>query len=136
MNAKDFITESLVRIANEISQINIRYAYDEITNFHIIEISPEEIRRGDEKYMEMEYELWNNFRTMFPHEDILICEISDTNNMDNILFEKKAPISISGYTSCESSCVIPDFDGIYQSFNYTITENNYTNTIEHFNLAA
>ena len=66
MNAKDFITESLVRIANEISQINIRYAYDEITNFHIIEISPEEIRRGDEKYMEMEYELWNNFRTMFP----------------------------------------------------------------------
>ena len=47
MNAKDFITESLVRIANEISQINIRYAYDEITNFHIIEISPEEIRRGD-----------------------------------------------------------------------------------------
>lgn len=87
MNAKDFIISNLTEISNEIPDIQLRYAFDETLKFHIIEISPESIRRGNEKYMEMEYNLWNNFQQMFPDEDLVIGETDDINNMSNILYE-------------------------------------------------
>lgn len=88
MDARDFIILSLTKISNEIPDIELRYASDETLNFHIIEVSPESIRRGDEKYMKMEYELWQGFRQMFPNEDLLISEIDETNDMSNTLYLK------------------------------------------------
>lgn len=99
MKPSDFIIESLQGISNTINGINIRYAYDEISDFHIIEISPESIRRGLEEYAKMESKLWSDFFELYPDEDILISEISSINNMSNILFEVQSftNMSVSTY---------------------------------------
>lgn len=87
MSATDYIISSLERLSNLICGINIRYAYDDISEFHIIEISPESIRRGNGEYMKWERNMWKEFYESYPNEDILISEPDETNNMTNILFE-------------------------------------------------
>lgn len=122
MNAKDFIISSLTKISNEILDIKLRYAFDETLNFHIIEVSPESIRRGDEKYMEMEYDLWNSFQQMFPNEDLLISEIDETNNMSNTLYETELPIQ-----SQINNIDALRFDSIFSNWikNLSAGENSY-----------
>ena len=61
-NVQDFVIETIQSIASKIPGISIRYAYDIQTNFHIVEVSPESIRRGSEEYMEMELNFKKNFR--------------------------------------------------------------------------
>lgn len=56
-------------------------------DFHIVEVSPESIRRGSEEYMEMEYLLWKEFQEKFPEEDLLVSEPDRINNMENLIFE-------------------------------------------------
>lgn len=90
MNATDFIISNLMKISDEIAGVNLKYAYDEITAFHIIEVSPEDIRRGNDSYMKMECDLWENFQNQYPNEDILICEVDCTNNMQNLLYENQS----------------------------------------------
>lgn len=96
MNAKDFIIESLVKISDKIFGIRLRYAYDVNTDFHIIEVSPEQIRRGNDEYVEMEADLWKEFYDKYPNEDILISDIDETNNMDNVLWENSSTIFDDG----------------------------------------
>lgn len=86
MSAKDYIIKELREISEKINGISLRYAFDSTTNFHIIEVSPEYIRRGSEDYMELESAMWTQFYTLFPCEDILITEESDVNDMSNILY--------------------------------------------------
>ena len=81
------ILSSRQSIASKIPGISIRYAYDIQTNFHIVEVSPESIRRGSEEYMEMEYLLWKEFQEKFPEEDLLVSEPDRINNMENLIFE-------------------------------------------------
>lgn len=87
MSAQNLIISRLKAISSEIKGIKIRYAYDEITDFHIIEISPESIRRGSKEYIELENELSSDFYKSFPSEDILISGALKSNNMSNIIFE-------------------------------------------------
>lgn len=124
MNAKDFIISSLKNISNEILGVNLKYAYDEITSFHIIEVAPEEIRRGNDSYMEMECDLWDDFHNHFPNEDILICAVDCTNNMQNLLYESQS----TTYSNEEANNQIPF------SFKYG-SEEHYENT-EIYQLAA
>ncbi len=63
------------------SCIKIRYAYDKVTNFHIVEVSPETIRRGNDAYMDWEYSV------------ILISEPDECNDMSNIEYD--------GFTFCD-----------------------------------
>lgn len=88
MSAIEFIIFTLTNISKKLSGITLRYAYDKGTDFHIVEVSPESIRRGSPKYMEMEYKLWKEFSEFYPDEDLLIGETDDTNNMDNLLYER------------------------------------------------
>lgn len=87
MTSKDFIISNLEVLSNKIQGIYAKYAYDNISDFHIIEISPESIRRGNEEYMEWESSMWDQFYDLYPDEDILISEPDETDNMTNILFE-------------------------------------------------
>ena len=72
-NVQDFVIETIQSIASKIPGIRIRYAYDIQTNFHIVEVSPESIRRGSEE--------------KFPEEDLLVSEPDRINNMENLIFE-------------------------------------------------
>lgn len=90
MEAKDFIIDHLNKISENISGISLRYAYDEITEFHIIEVSPESIRGGDASYVRMACDLWDSFHERFPDEDLLISDVDETNDMSNLLYENKS----------------------------------------------
>ena len=68
MNAIEYIKSSLSSIAARIPEIGLRYAFDPVTSFHIIEVYPESIRRGNEQYMELEYQVWKEFHALFPNE--------------------------------------------------------------------
>ncbi len=122
MEVKDFIISSLVNISNNIFGIYFKYAHDEVTNFHIIEVSPEEIRRGDNSYMNMEYGLWESFRNTFPNEDLLISAPNEINNMHNIIYE-----------SSSSSVVYSESD---LSLNFSLIETNSHNCFENDYLLA
>jgi hypothetical protein len=79
-NVSNFIIGRLEGIVSEIEGISIKYMYDDVTDFHIVEISPESIRRGNDTYNEMEVCLWRDFHIKFPEDDILICEPSEVNS--------------------------------------------------------
>ncbi|MDU0981191.1 MAG: hypothetical protein E7A68_19450 [Phocaeicola vulgatus] len=82
----DFIIERLKKLDNMFKGISIKYAFDSMTDFHIIEISPENIRRRDDEYIRWELDMWNDFFAMFPDEDLLISESCESNDMHNVLF--------------------------------------------------
>jgi len=89
---KDFIIERLKKLSNMFKGISIKYAFDSITEFHIIEISPENIRRRDDEYIRWESDMWNDFFAMFPDEvpivdsgNLLYCIDLDFGEMDSFL---------------------------------------------------
>ena len=88
MNATEFIKSRLSDISDKIPEIGLKYAYDKTTSFHIIEVYPEDVRRGNDSYLEWEYNMWKDFREMYPEEDILISEVDETNDMGNMIFTK------------------------------------------------
>lgn len=89
MGAKDFILNKLEKLGNKLNDVEIRYSYDKISEFHIVEISPETIRRGNNDYMEWEENTWDEFDSMFPTEDLLISGPTDIKNSE-IIYEKVA----------------------------------------------
>ena len=88
MNSTDFILSRLGMISKAIPAVGLRYAYDATTDYHIIEVYPESVRRGNESYIEMECDLWRDFHDLYPQEDILISETDETNDMSNLIYEK------------------------------------------------
>jgi predicted PolB exonuclease-like 3'-5' exonuclease len=90
MGAKEFILKSIKSIVKEIPGISIRYAFEKNTNFHIVEVEPEDIRRGDNQYMEMESRLWDDFFSNYPNEDLLISERDELNDMSNLICESSS----------------------------------------------
>ena len=115
MTPKEFLINKLSLISEKISGINLKYAYDKDTDFHIIEVSPESIRTGNTNYMEMEYQLWNDFYDMFPEEDLLISDVDNINNMENIMYENES-------TSFNEK----DYYSINMGFSFNSSE-DYTN---------
>lgn len=87
MNAQDFIISRIKNLINDIQSVSVKYAYEESTNFHIIEIQPESIRRGNNDYMDWEYSLNHEFSEIFPEEDLLISEPCFFNDMRNIIYQ-------------------------------------------------
>lgn len=87
-NSQEFIKNVLKKWGSIFEGIKLKYAYDEDSEYHIIEVEPESIRRGDEDYMAKELQLVMDFADAFD-ENILICNPSDANNMSNILFSNK-----------------------------------------------
>lgn len=87
-NSQEFIKNVLKEWESIFEGIKLKYAYDEDSEFHIIEVEPESIRRGNKDYMAKELQLFFDFTDAFD-ENILICNPSDANNMSNTLFSNK-----------------------------------------------
>lgn len=87
MNAKEYVIGKLKEVSKKINGISLRYAFDEITDFHIIEVYPESIRRANEDYMKLESDLWTEFYSLYPNEDILISEVCESNDMTNVIYD-------------------------------------------------
>lgn len=90
MTAQEFLKETLEKWKSLFEGIELKYAYDAVTEYHIVEVKPEEIRRGNADYKKMEMQLWMDFMEQYPDECLLICDPSDANDMTNVLFETKS----------------------------------------------
>lgn len=87
MNACEFIKATLNNISSKIKEVCLKYAYDNTSDFHIVEVSPEYIRRGNQEYMNMEYDLITEFRKYYPEEELLVSEPNPSNVMTNLIFQ-------------------------------------------------
>lgn len=87
MTAKDFIISSIKEMTNQFSGIEVRYTYDETADYNVIEVSPESIRRGNVDYVDFENQLRDDFHSLFPEDDLLICERSEVNDENQLIFE-------------------------------------------------
>lgn len=86
MKSEKYIIDKIKEIHSEIDGIKLTYAYDKVSNFHIVEVSPENIRRGSDQYIKMESDFWCDFFERFPNENLLISEEDEDNDMSNIIF--------------------------------------------------
>lgn len=99
MNEKKYITSVVSTWMEKFSDIeSIRYAYDEISGFHIVEVSPESVRTDNSDFADEESNLWMNFMELYPDADLLISEPSDVNDMSNIIYVSEKA-SVSDYTT-------------------------------------
>lgn len=87
MNEKDWIIETIKEWCRKYAGIHVRYAYEVRTAWNIVEVSPEEIRRGNEAYMKDEHNLYIEFMELFPEKDLLISEPCEEYDMSNTLFQ-------------------------------------------------
>lgn len=112
MNVQDFIISRINDLVKNIKDVSVKYAYEESTKFHIIEIQPENIRRGNDDYINWEYSLNQEFSERFPEDDLLISEPCFFNDMRNVIFQKNIHsqdfINASSQTVSFSNFIISD----------------------------
>lgn len=130
MRESEYIIQILSVWCQKFDGIHVRYAYDADTEYHIIEVDPESIRRGNESYKEAELSLWAAFMEQYPDSDLLITRPSEANEMNNCLFENNRmvePISVLN----------DDFFYTLKGLDYTPNE-QYRASLNsnHFTLAA
>ena len=93
MTPSDYIKHQLELWNTEFVGIHIRYAYDVEANFHMVEIDPEAIRRGNADYKKQELDFWMRFMSEYPEENLLISEPSDINDMSNLIYSNMPDVS-------------------------------------------
>ena len=69
---KEFLKQTLDNWQRRFEGICLKYVHDIGTDYHLIEVAPESIRRGNKEYMEAELALWLEFMERFPNSDLLI----------------------------------------------------------------
>lgn len=82
-----FLINALKEWQKRFDGIHVRYAYDAASEYHIVEVDPESIRRGNDEYKKAEISLWDSFTKLFPNSDLLISEPWEGNDMTNCLYD-------------------------------------------------
>lgn len=129
MTAQNYLKSVLYKWVNQFEGIMVRYAYDAVTEYHIIEVEPEKIRRENDEYKEAELHLWMDFMRKYPDESLLICAPSDTNDMSNEIFS-----SVDFAKEALPQRMSFDVNGSAFSFDYP--EPMYVQQINEYALAA
>lgn len=89
MTAQEFLKKTLKEWESLFEGIKLKYAYDAMTEYHIVEVEPEDILLGSSDYKKTEIQLWMDFMENYSDEYLLICTPSDANDMTNVLFETR-----------------------------------------------
>lgn len=92
MTPSQYIKNQLELWNQKFEGIHIRYAFDVEANFHMVEIDPEKIRRGNAEYKQQELDFWMNFLKLYPEENLLISEPSDINDMSNVIYSNMTDV--------------------------------------------
>jgi len=88
MEIQEFIINWINEIASKFEGISMKYAIEKVTNFHIIEISPDSIESSEE-FSKEALDFGFVFFDKFPNAVLLICKESIENDMSNVIFEYK-----------------------------------------------
>ena len=85
-NSTQYIKKQLELWNKQFDGIHIKYVFDVETKFHIVEISPEEIRRGNAEYKRQELGFWMDFLKLYPEENLLISKLTDMSDKPIIIY--------------------------------------------------
>lgn len=88
MELQKFIKQQLLELRRIAPMVCYSYSYEKSSNFHIIEVSPESIRRNDCDYMNWEEKTVDKFDELYPLEDLLITKPLPFNNNPIIITSK------------------------------------------------
>lgn len=86
MKASEYIISSIKEWQRVFPEMDVRYAYDIRSHFHIIEVSPASSSSLNEEYAALELNFWDGFLRDFPEEELLISEPDIRNDMSNQLY--------------------------------------------------
>lgn len=114
MKETEYLLSVLEGWSKRFSGIHIRYAYDAAAEYHVVEIDPENIRRGDEDYKAEELRLYINFMSHFPQSCLLIAKPCESYNMTNVLYENERH-----YVNCLSAqtCELMNYQPQWRNVN-------------------
>lgn len=105
MTAQEFLISVLKGWSSCFGGVKFNYAYDTVAEYHIIEVKPEEIRRGNSEYKNAEMQLWMRFIELYPDENLLITNPSNANDMTNLVYSNEH-LSTERLTEyCTHSCL-------------------------------
>jgi hypothetical protein len=85
MKPKDYIIKMMGEMAVNLDNALFTYAYEEMSRFHIIEVSRRPDNTRGEAYYELEARIWREFYELFPNEDLLISEPDSMHDMSNLI---------------------------------------------------
>ena len=127
MSEIEFLKKTLNEWCERFVGIHVRYAYDVVSEYHIIEVDPESIRRGNDEYKEAEMSLWTSFMELYPNADLLITKPSEANDMSNCLFDSNLVVNdylqLSGMWDF-SQIFTPSLNKKKYNNSYKIKDNN------------
>ena len=112
MNATDFIKQMMDKMSSSVGGISIKYAFEKSTGFHIVEVSPDLVRAGNETYKKIAHQFRIDFHKEFPMEDIIISKVNDFHDMTNIIYEV-SNTSIKSSGSYSFSTYHYEYDDVY-----------------------
>lgn len=118
-----YITQNVGSWAKKYPDIeSVRYAYDKISGFHIVEVSPETVRTDNEDFASEELNLWMNFMECYPDAELLISGPSDVNDMSNIIYESAPVLSRKNIIAdnCDYNCINYNDTYSFDMSNYSI----------------
>ncbi|MEA3446911.1 MAG: hypothetical protein U9Q98_00455 [Bacteroidota bacterium] len=87
MKSKKFIKEKLEQLFAQFNDIKIQYEYRANTYSHIIEVTPLEFFKEDERYLILEAELEEEFESLFPNENIVFISEGSLSEIKSAEFE-------------------------------------------------
>lgn len=89
MKIKDFIQQKLNEILERIPGISYRYAYEENIDSHVLELTPFDLLKSKNEYMELICKIDSEFYDLYPDIDVVFTEQDDFYEMSPIIYEKK-----------------------------------------------
>ena len=131
MKSVDFIKEKLDGLVNTLPYIKCSYKYNEFDDTHIIKIEPYVIFEKDDKYIELERQIVDDFIKRYPYEGIVFISENDIIDMSQTIFEVAGTLYIPPYSYNRLSSV--NATEFYTcNFNIKLLENKpsktYSNT--------
>lgn len=119
MEPKDFIINWISTIFYKFKKVHFKYSYDETSNYHIIEVSPETFEQSEE-FAELYLDFTDEFFENFPEEDILISAPNEDNDMSNLVYE------LCGLTPLNNHIIPNDIDKYEYNFYNDLCKMNYS----------
>lgn len=92
-NPVEYIKKELNIFCSRFLGMSVRYAYEDSSNYHIIEIKPYEELKIKEEFCQWATEFWERFEREFEDENILISDESCLNDMSNLIFENSKSLN-------------------------------------------
>lgn len=87
-NPVEYIKKELERFTSMFPNASIRYAFESVSDYHVVEIEPYEELKMDSNFLDWAMKFWREFEEEFASENLLISERDEMlNDMSNLLYE-------------------------------------------------